>query len=53
LAAASVTTSGTNLTLNLPMTFSAGFAGAKNTYMYAGGSIANSGWQTMGTWTVP
>jgi hypothetical protein len=38
MAAASVTTSGTNLTLNLPMTFTAGFAGAKNTYMYAGGS---------------
>jgi hypothetical protein len=37
----------------LPMTFSAAFAGAKNTYMYAGGSTANSGWQTMGTWTVP
>ena len=53
MAAATVTKSGTNLTLNLPMTFTAAYAGAKNTYMYAGGSIANSGWQTMGTWTVP
>ena len=53
MAAASVTKSGTNLTLNLPMTFTAAYAGAKNTYMYAGGSSATSGWQTMGTWTVP
>jgi trimeric autotransporter adhesin len=52
-AASSVTKSGTNLTLNLPMTFTAAYAGAKTTFMYAGGSIANSGWQTMGTWTVP
>jgi hypothetical protein len=52
LAAATVTTSGTNLTLNLPVTFTAAYAGAKNTYMYAAGSSANSGWQTMGGWTV-
>ena len=53
MATASVTKSGTNLTLNLPMTFAAAYAGAKNTYMYAGGSTANSGWQTMGNWTLP
>jgi uncharacterized membrane protein len=53
MAAATVTTSGTNLTLNLPVTFTASYAGAKTTYMYAGGSSANSGWQTMGSWTVP
>jgi hypothetical protein len=53
MASASVTTLGTNLTLNLPVTFTPAYAGAKNTYMYAGGSSANSGWQTMGTWTVP
>jgi uncharacterized repeat protein (TIGR02543 family) len=52
-AAASVTSSGTNLTLNLPVTFKAAYAGAKSTYMYAAGSSANSGWQSMGTWTVP
>ena len=52
MAAATVTKSGTNLTLNLPVTFTAAYAGAKTTYMYAGGSIANSGWQTMGSWTV-
>jgi large repetitive protein len=53
VAAASVTSSGTNLTLNLPVTFTAAYAGAKNTYMYAAGSSANSGWHAMGSWTVP
>jgi phage baseplate assembly protein gpV len=53
VAGASVTVSGTNLTLNLPMTFTAAYAGAKNTYMYAAGSSADSGWQTLGSWTVP
>jgi uncharacterized membrane protein len=52
-AAATVTSSGTNLTLSLPVTFTTGYAGAKNTYMYAAGSNAASGWQTMGSWTVP
>jgi hypothetical protein len=51
--AATVTTSGSDLTLNLPVTFTAGYAGAKNTYMYASGSSAASGWQAMGSWTVP
>jgi hypothetical protein len=51
-AAATVTTSGTNLTWNLPVTFTAAYAGAKSTYMYAGGSSLNSGWQNMGSWTV-
>jgi pimeloyl-ACP methyl ester carboxylesterase len=51
--AASVMPSGTNLTLNLPVTFTAAYAGAKSTYMYAAGSGANSGWQAIGTWTVP
>jgi uncharacterized repeat protein (TIGR01451 family) len=53
VAAASVTVSGTNLTLNLPVAFTAAYAGAKSTYMYAAGSSANSGWQAMGNWTVP
>jgi hypothetical protein len=52
VAGASVILSGTNLTLNLPMTFTAAYAGAKSTYMYAAGSSANSGWQTLGSWTV-
>jgi len=53
VAATSVTSSGTNLTLNLPVTFTAAYAGTKSTYMYAAGSSANSGWQTLGSWTVP
>jgi len=48
--AATVTTSGTNLTLNLPVTFTAAYAGAKSVYMYAAGSTANTGWQTMAAW---
>jgi len=50
---ATVTTSGMNLTLNLPVTFTAAYAGAKSVYMYAAGSSAASGWLPMGSWTVP
>src|SRR6202034_750174 len=53
LATATVTTSGTNLTLNLPVTFTTAYAGVKTTFMYAWGSSAVSGWRTMGSWTVP
>jgi hypothetical protein len=51
VAAASVTPSGTNLTLSLPVTFTPAYAGLKSTYMYAAGSSANSGWQALGSWT--
>jgi hypothetical protein len=45
---------GNTLTLTLPMTFSSGYAGAKNIYMYAADVAgSNSGWQQQGTWTVP
>ncbi len=53
LSAGSTTPSGNNLTLNLTITFTASFAGAKNVYMQAvdaGG--ASSGWQVRGVWTV-
>jgi hypothetical protein len=54
LAATSVVPNGYTLTLGLAMTFHPSYAGAKNIYMYAAdGSGANSGWQQMGTWTVP
>jgi len=47
------TASGPSLTLNLAMTFAAGFGGAKTIFMYAAsGSGATSGWQTRGLWTV-
>ena len=53
LAATSVNSSSDNLTLNLPMTFLAAFAGAKNIYMYAADvSGSNTGWIQRGTWTV-
>jgi hypothetical protein len=54
VAATSVLLSGNTLTLNLAMTFAPAYAGAKNIYMYAADiSGSNSGWQTLGTWTVP
>ena len=54
VAAASVFVSGNNLMLTLAMTFAPAYAGAKNIYMYAADvSGANSGWQQLGTWTVP
>jgi hypothetical protein len=53
LSSASVTQSGNNLTLSVPLTFTGAFTGTKQVWMYAGGSRANSGWQHLGDWTVP
>jgi hypothetical protein len=54
VAAATVLISGNTLTLNLAMTFQADFAGAKYIYLYAVDAAGtNSGWQELGTWTVP
>jgi hypothetical protein len=54
VAATTVTMSGNTLTLNLPMTFLPAYAGAKNIDMYAADvSGSNSGWQQLGTLTVP
>jgi imidazole glycerol phosphate synthase subunit HisF len=54
VAATSVVRNGNTLTLNLPMTFQPAYAGAKNIYLYAADvSGSNSGWQQLGTWTVP
>jgi hypothetical protein len=48
-----VVPSGNTLTLNLPLMFKPAYAGAKNVYLYAvDTSGANSGWQSLGTWTV-
>src|SRR4029077_53633 len=44
--------SGTNLTVNLALSFKPAFGGAKNIFMDAGDGL-NSGWQQRGTWTVP
>jgi hypothetical protein len=54
VAGTSVVRNGNTLTLNLPMTFQPAYAGAKNIYLYAADdSGSNSGWQQLGTWTVP
>ncbi len=54
VAGTSVALNGNTLTLNLAMTFKPAYAGAKNIYLYAADlSGANSGWQQLGTWTVP
>ena len=48
----SVTTSGNELTVNVALTSSGTFVGAKNVYIYAAGvSGQNSGWVKAGTWT--
>lgn len=52
-ASATVTTSGTRLTINLPLTFSTSFSGAKSVYaLVLNNTGQNSGWQSTGTWTV-
>jgi len=50
-----VALNGNTLTLNLPMTFLAAYAGAKNIYTYATdvSGASNGGWQQLGSWTVP
>jgi hypothetical protein len=51
---ASVTGSGTNLTIRLPITFTGAFRGNRVVYM-AARDVAehNSGWQAKGVWQVP
>lgn len=49
----SVVASGTNLTLNLALTFASGFAGSKNIYMEAAAKTLDSGWTVHGAWLVP
>jgi hypothetical protein len=51
--ASSVTASGNNLTLNLAVTFTSGFAGAKNIFMEVQNATQDSGWSQFGAWTVP
>jgi hypothetical protein len=52
VAATTVTLSGNALTLNVALTFQAGFTGAKNVYLHAVDEAgSNSGWQQLGTWT--
>jgi glucose/arabinose dehydrogenase len=45
---------GNTLTLNLAMSFTGAFSGAKSVYLYGANTAGlNSGWQQRGTWTVP
>jgi len=53
VATATVAPSGNTLTLNVTVTFTPSFVGAKNVYLHAVDvSGSNSGWQQLGTWTV-
>jgi hypothetical protein len=45
--------SGNTLTLNLALSFTAAFAGAKNVYMEVENATHDSGWSPHGAWTVP
>jgi hypothetical protein len=48
------TSSGTQLGLTLTVAFQSSFSGSKNEYLYAlDSSGVYTGWQQMGTWTVP
>jgi hypothetical protein len=50
---ATATPSGNTLTLNVTVTFTPSFVGAKNVYLHAVDvSGANSSWQQLGSWTV-
>jgi hypothetical protein len=45
---------GNNLTVTFPVTFTSSFSGVKQIDMYAVSTTGQfSGYQTMGTWTVP
>jgi hypothetical protein len=49
--ASSATASGNNLTVNVAVSFTAAYAGAKNVYMEVQNATVDTGWGLMGTWT--
>jgi hypothetical protein len=50
----SIALSGNNATVNLALSFSGSFGGAKSVYGYAQAANGlNSGWTALGNWTVP
>jgi hypothetical protein len=53
VGASSASMSGNTLTLNLALSFTAAFAGAKNVYMEVENATHDSGWSPHGAWTVP
>ena len=52
-ASSSVAHSGSNLTLNVALTFQPAFKGARYIYLDANDGQQTSGWVQRGTWTVP
>jgi Beta-propeller repeat len=51
-ANSSISTSATQVVITLDLTFNSSFFGPKNIYLYAAEGSINSGWATVGTWTV-
>jgi hypothetical protein len=49
----SVVQTATTFVITLHLTFSAAFAGPKNSFLYASEPGYNSGWKPVGAWTVP
>jgi hypothetical protein len=47
-----VIVSATQVLITLDLTFNSTFFGLKNIYLYAAEAAVNSGWNTVGTWTV-
>ena len=52
-ALSNVVISGATAQLTLALSFQAAFSGVKNVYGYAQNAALNSGWVTLGNWTVP
>jgi hypothetical protein len=54
MAAVAASAVGNSVTVNLPLTFTTGYGGAKNVYAMAYDIFGqNSGWHSLGSWTVP
>jgi hypothetical protein len=54
VATATVALTGNIVALNVTVTFQQAFAGAKNVYLHSVDEAgSNSGWQQLGSWTVP
>jgi len=51
-AASGALTAGTNLLINVALTFNPAFGGAKGIYMFPGPAQLGGAWQVLGTWNV-
>jgi chitinase len=52
-ATSSLSGSGGTLTLKLAMSFASGYSGTKSIFGFAADTTANTGWQNVGSWTMP